>query len=259
MAHPTKYPALNRVLAELVEGAQAALAENFCGAYLQGSFALGNADARSDVDFLIATEKETTNDQVVGLQALHTRIYGLDDRWAQHLEGSYAARSILRRVNRPRSPFLYLDNGASELIWDNHCNTAVVRWKLRECGVVLAGPDPKRLVEPVTAAELRDEMREAMREYAEWAPEPTVVGGMSRWKQPYLVLTFAAYCTPWRPERLRRRPKPATGRCAISIPNGQTSFSELLATDLARGFASTSLLTSRQPSTRSRSLTTHEA
>lgn len=180
MAHPTKYPALNRVLAELVEGAQAALAENFCGAYLQGSFALGNADARSDVDFLIATEKETTNDQVVGLQALHKRIYGLDDRWAQHLEGSYAARSILRRVNRPRSPFLYLDNGASELIWDNHCNTAVVRWKLRECGVVLARPDPKRLVEPVTAAELRDEMREAMREYAEWAPEPTVVG----WDEP---------------------------------------------------------------------------
>jgi hypothetical protein len=55
---------------------------------------------------------------------------------------------------------------------------------------VLGGPEPKTLVEPVTAAELRREALLAVREYAEWAPEPTKAGGMSRWKQPYLVLTF---------------------------------------------------------------------
>jgi hypothetical protein len=121
---------------------------------------------------------------------MHKRIYELDVEWAQHLEGSYVPRAQLRRVDPSRTPYLYLDNGASELIRDNHCNTAVVRWSLRERGVVLAGPDPKSLVEPVSAAQLRREAMEAIREYVEWAPEPTKTGGMSRWKQAYRVLSY---------------------------------------------------------------------
>jgi hypothetical protein len=39
-------------------------------------------------------------------------------------------------VDPSRTPFPFLDNGATELVWDNHCNTAVVRWTLRERGVV---------------------------------------------------------------------------------------------------------------------------
>ena len=33
-------------------------------------------------------------------------------------------------------------------------------------------------------------MREAIAEFAEWAPGPTKAGGMSRWKQPYLVINL---------------------------------------------------------------------
>ena len=83
--------------------------------------------------------------------------------------------------------FLFLDNGANELVWDSHCNTAVVRWLLRERGVILAGPDPKELVEPITEADLRREARARVREYAEWA---NALPAMNRWEQPYLVLTF---------------------------------------------------------------------
>ena len=65
-----------------------------------------------------------------------------------------------------------------------------MRWIIREHGIVLEGPPPETLVEPVSAAELRREALAAVREYAEWAPEGTKAGPMSRWKQPYLVLTF---------------------------------------------------------------------
>jgi hypothetical protein len=40
---PTPYAELNAVLAHLVEGARTALGGNFVGAYLQGSFAVGDA------------------------------------------------------------------------------------------------------------------------------------------------------------------------------------------------------------------------
>jgi hypothetical protein len=190
MAHPTPYRELNAVLEELVAGGQAVLRENFCGAYLQGSFAVGDADVHSDVDFVVVTHDELTDEQQAALQEMHARIYKADVPWAQHLEGSYVAKGRLRCVDPSRAPYFYLDNGATELVWDNHCNTAVVRWSLREYGVVLAGPDPAILVEPVSAAQLRAEVLQALPEYAAWAPAPTKAGGMSRWKQPYLVLSF---------------------------------------------------------------------
>ncbi len=37
----------------MVESVQAALGDNFVGAYLHGSFAVGDFDQHSDVDFII--------------------------------------------------------------------------------------------------------------------------------------------------------------------------------------------------------------
>jgi hypothetical protein len=156
------------VLAELVAGVDAVLGDSFCGAYLQGSFAVGDADAYSDVDFIVVTEEGVTPEQQADLQELHQRLYALPIPWAQHLEGSYVPRNILRRPDPERRPFFYIDNGATEFTFDNHDNTAVVRWSLRERGVVLAGPHPRDLVDPITADELRAEMRWAVAEWEEW-------------------------------------------------------------------------------------------
>jgi hypothetical protein len=37
----------------------------------------------------------------------------------------------------------------------NHCNKVVVRWNLREKGVVLSGPKPETLIEPIPVEVLR--------------------------------------------------------------------------------------------------------
>ena len=169
MAAPTIYPELNAVLGELVEIVRAILGESFCGAYLQGSFAVGDADAHSDVDFIVVTRDEVTSEQQAELQTLHQALYALPTPWAQHLEGSYIPREVLRRPDPVRRPLLYLDNGATEFALDSHDNTAVVRWSLRERGVVLAGPDPRELVDPITADELRTEVRcWALGQWREW-------------------------------------------------------------------------------------------
>ena len=178
------------MLGELVAGARGVLGDTFCGAYLHGSFATGDADEFSDVDFVIVAHDELDPWQVDGLQSLHRRLHALERAWAQHLEGSYIPRGHLRRMDWTHRPFLFLDNGAEELVWDSHCNTAVVRWLLREHGVILSGPDPKTLVEPVSAADLRREARVRVQEYADWAAESSAAVPMSRWAQPYLVLTF---------------------------------------------------------------------
>jgi hypothetical protein len=168
MGDATPFADLNQLLTELVEGAETVLGQNLVGAYLQGSFAVGDADEHSDVDFIVVTDDEVTPEQRADLQALHQRLYSLATPWAQHLEGSYVPRQILRRPDPERRPFLYLDNGETEFTLDNHDNTAVVRWSLRERGIVLAGPKPQELIDAISPDELRDDVRWALGEWAAW-------------------------------------------------------------------------------------------
>src|SRR6266567_1330636 len=43
-------------------------------------------------------EEELSHEEVLGLQGVHERIYGLDIPWAQHLEGSYFPKEVLRSM-----------------------------------------------------------------------------------------------------------------------------------------------------------------
>lgn len=175
---------LRELLERFVAGARDVLGDRFVGAYLQGSFALGEADEWSDVDFVVVTREPIEPARV---QPLHAELYARPTPWAQHLEGSYIPAALLRHTDRTRTPVPFLDNGATELVWDPHCNTAVVRTILREHGITLAGPEPKELVDRVESEDLRSEARATIARYVDWALEPEE---MTAWKQTYLVYTF---------------------------------------------------------------------
>jgi hypothetical protein len=185
---PTRFDDLNGVLTELLNGAHAVLEKRLYGAYLTGSFALGDADKYSDVDFLVVAQAPVSEKQHVALGALHLRLFALESPWAQHLEGSYAPLALIRRLDTERAPFLYLDNGSTDLIWSDHDNTAVVRWTLREHGVTLLGPAPTEFINPVSPTHLRQEMRRIVAEWAEFLQtEPEQLG--NAWLQPHAVLS----------------------------------------------------------------------
>src|SRR5262245_11030745 len=212
---PTPYAALNRVLTHFVERARELLGDNFVGAYLQGSFALGDFDERSDVDFLIVVERDISDAEVAPLNALHTAIHDFPKPWGHRLEGSYVPATILRRQSdtpreppgaptRPPSwtdpgtgivgphayPLLFLDHGARTLVRSEHDDTRVVRWVARERGIVLVGPDPRGLIDGVSADALRIEMRETMaRVAAKWSSDPAALD--VHWLQAFAV---GLYC-----------------------------------------------------------------
>lgn len=186
---PTPFPDLNTVLRELVDSVQAVLGCTFLGFYLQGSFAVGDFDRHSDVDWIIVIEDELSEDQVAALQIMHERIYGLDCAWAQHLEGSYFPKDDLRHY-APRNKLLwYLDNGSRSLIQSGHCNTVVVRWVMREHGVALAGPDPATLVAPIPVPVLQREIVDAMNGWGQQiVADPGCIN--NRFYQGYAVLNY---------------------------------------------------------------------
>jgi len=154
---PTPYQDLNQVLSELVKSVRTILNNNFIGAYLQGSFAIGDYDEHSDVDFIMVVKDELTTREINELQKMHNRIYELGIEWAKHLEGSYFPLKILQ--SQPLGQKLwYLDNGSRSLIESDHCNSLVVRWTVREKGISLAGPDPRTIINPIPSNLLRKEI-----------------------------------------------------------------------------------------------------
>ncbi len=186
---PTPYPELNSVLREFVDRVQAVLTTNFVGAYLQGSFAVGDFDLHSDVDFIMVIEEELTPSEVQGLQAVHERIYGLDIPWAQHLEGSYFPKKVLRDHARLGEQLWYLDHGSRSLIPSDHCNTVLVRWVVREHGITLAGPSPALLVDPISVETLRKEIMATMYDWGqEIMANPDDYN--NRFYQTFIVLNY---------------------------------------------------------------------
>lgn len=186
---PTPYPELNAVLQELVESLQAVLSDNFIAICLQGSFAVGDFDRHSDVDFIVAIEEQLTDTQLHSLQSMHERIYNLESGWAQHLEGSYFPKNVLRDYAQSGGQLWYLDNGSQSLVRSDHCNTVVVRWVVRENGIVLAGPSPATLVDPIPVEALRQEIMATISDWGQQIlAEPERYN--NRFYQTFVVLNY---------------------------------------------------------------------
>lgn len=186
---PTQFVELNAILGQLTRGVQAVLGLNLVGVYLQGSFACGDADEHSDVDFLVVIGQPLSEAERMALQAMHERIYDQASSWAKHLEGSYIPAELLRREDPSRTRLWYLDNTSRVLEQSDHDNSLVVRWQLREHGIPLAGPQPLILVDPIPPDDLRREIRAVMRDWgAEISTGKYVIN--NRWAQAFAVVMY---------------------------------------------------------------------
>ncbi len=188
---PTQYPDLNDILAELTEHVEGIFGEDLVGVYLQGSFAVGDADLASDCDFLVPVRRQVTPDQEQQLRVFHDELPTRDGFWSRHLEGSYPVAAELQSLDGLRRDWLYIDHGSREMQWSTHCNNVVARWSLRERGVTLLGPDPTLLVNPVSPEAMRDYARtSAATFWADFFPSTSLDIG---WAQRLTVATYCRY------------------------------------------------------------------
>ncbi len=187
--NPTPYPDLNKVLRELVTSVRAILGDTLIGLYLQGSFATGDCDEHSDVDFLAVIQQELSETELAALQAMHKRIFTIPIPWAQHLEGSYFPLEMLARYEPEQDRPFYIDNGSQELVRHDHDNTWVVRWTVREQGITLLGPPANEVIAPIPPEALHQEVIKTIQD---WGAE--IMSGKysidNRWAQPFAALSY---------------------------------------------------------------------
>jgi predicted nucleotidyltransferase len=166
--HPTPYPDVNHLLQVLFERMQTILGEQIIAMYLEGSLASGDFDQDSDIDFVLVTKREITADIFLALQTMHEQIAALDSIWAIQLEGSYLTNDAIRRYDPAQTFFPNIERGQGERlkwvdhdqIWDIH------RHILRERGIVLVGPPPHTLIDPISPGQLRQAMQVILSKWA---------------------------------------------------------------------------------------------
>jgi predicted nucleotidyltransferase len=93
--HPTPYPEVNVLLQDVRERVQTVLANRFVGMYLFGSLAGGAFDEASDIDVVVVTDGEVSDDQFGALHRMHARVNESGSPWAVELDLSYIPQQAL--------------------------------------------------------------------------------------------------------------------------------------------------------------------
>jgi hypothetical protein len=163
--HPTPYKDVNAILHLLLTKTQAILGPRLVGYYLYGSLSLGDFDpASSDIDFLAVTNEELPDEVLESLSAMHADIAHSGLPYADYYEGSYIPRNALRSYDpaNARHPTIGVD-------WPFHVgehgpNWIIERYIVREHGVVLYGPSPQTLIDPISIRELQAAVRKQLKE-----------------------------------------------------------------------------------------------
>ncbi len=153
------------------------------------SFALGDGDAYSDLDFVVVTPMTLISAVESAFERDARPAPRPARRPGRSTRGSYApapcsggpptrghpalrpAGWMARPVYRGRPPgagvpFLFLGNGSRTLVRSEHDNTNVVRWVLREHGIALHGPPAAEVIDPVESGALAADVRQTAASFA---------------------------------------------------------------------------------------------
>lgn len=174
-ATPDLPPEVGPLLDELTTEIRDALGENIVGVYLRGSLALGGFDAEtSDVDLLVVVEQPVSDAEFGVLAALHDRIPAHENMFGRSYEVSYIDRRSLERFesNERTHPTVGADWPFAKSVHPD--NFVLERWVVSERGIIIEGPDPKTLIDPISPDDLRAAVASEFRRHMIWvdANEP---------------------------------------------------------------------------------------
>ena len=168
--YPTPHAEVNALLRRLYSDARAILGSQFVGMYLYGSLSYGGWDAASsDVDFLFVTEDVLQPSMLDALRGMHERIAASSLPWADMLEGSYIPRAGLRRYDPANDRFPTIGIDWEFGLGDHGVQWIIERYIVREHGVIIDGPPPQTLIDPVTPDDLRYAARASLTNF--WAQQ----------------------------------------------------------------------------------------
>ena len=187
----TPYAEVHAVLQELIKGVRSTLGSQLAAVYVYGSLTSGSFDRQSDIDVLVVTRDELSQELFSALAEMHERIAAGESWCATQLEVAYIPLSALRRYDPASSVYPHLDRGRGERLQrkEHWTDCIVQRHALREYGITLEGAHPAELIDPVSSDDLRRAMRVLIPRWAESLfSDPSEL--RRRGTQAYVVLSI---------------------------------------------------------------------
>jgi len=204
----TSYKDICRAIQLLSREIKKILQGNFIGMYIHGSLAMGDFNpASSDIDFLVVTKDLISRDLLDSLGEMHVSIMKSENKWGNRLEGSYILKHTLKRKSPPAEPRPYVNGGRLYLAPFGY-EWVLEKYGIREYGIVVEGPEPHVLINPVSPKELREASLNMLNEW--W--RPMLLGSESLRSaeyQAYAVLTMCRILYMFNHSVLISKPKAA--------------------------------------------------
>lgn len=174
---------------------QAVLGANFVGAYPYGSLATGEVDAASsDLDVLITVAGEVDDEAGSRLRRIFADLVGVGGLWTGRFEAAILPLPLLRRSPPPAPHAHVCMNTAIPSFWFGK-DVLGPEWILNlhsvwTGNVSYAGPLPRTFIAPVSPQEIRDDVRNLLRNF--WS---THLHG-PEWMKPrkYQAFTILTMC-----------------------------------------------------------------
>jgi hypothetical protein len=203
----TPYPDVNQVLDLLLTNASAILGGQMTGMYLYGSLSSGDFNPQSsDIDFVLVTESTLPTETITALETMHHELWASKLKWAAKLEGAYVPQSLIRSHD-PNGPAIPAVKEGAFYVAELGSDWVIQRHVIRECGVILAGPDPKTLIDPVSGEEIRQSVLGVLREW--WFPmleNPAWLAERGSEYHAYAVITMCRVLHAWQHETIVSKP-----------------------------------------------------
>jgi hypothetical protein len=188
------YPAVNAALDEFLVSVRAILGPHLRGMYLVGSLAVDDFDPdSSDLDIIVVTDGALPDDRIAAMREWHTLFSAGGSPFATRLEAVYIPQADLRAPASASASYPQVERDRPFFVEPVEPGWSVQRYTLREHGVVIAGPDPREMLDPVDPDEMRRDGAIIARTWLDQAEHDPTWLDWAR-PRPYFAFVVATLC-----------------------------------------------------------------
>lgn len=182
----TPYSEVNEIIARILSSLQSILGAKLVGFYLCGSLVIGDFDLRlSDIDLTAALASNINEQEFASLQKMHTDVALQHPKWDNRIEVRYISLADFNSLRSRTGQIAIISPGEPF-----HMRESLKEWLsewylLRERGVTLYGPPPRKVIEPISHDDFMQTIKAHARAWGEW-----VLDMHTRKGQSYAILTM---------------------------------------------------------------------
>ena len=182
----TPNESINELLELILASIQRILATKLVGLYLYGSLVIGDFDPDiSDIDLVAALSSDIDDREFEELQKMHIAFANQHKEWDDRIEVCYISVAALNAVRSRTSNIANISPGEPFHMRESSREWLSDWYLVREKGIVLFGPSPKTIIEPISKDEFIQTIKAHARAWGEWINDIHTRNG-----QAYAILTM---------------------------------------------------------------------